>query len=440
MKNLQYLSLFVGALIFFNADTALAAVNDYSNYWTFDEGIGRSVGDSAGGKNGVLTGTSTGFGWASGQVGTALGMDGLQGESIVLPNGFLSGTQGSIALWLKVNSLSDRNIIFSARSTIDNYVYAALMIDPEGRPQFQFRKNASENDQKVQGSKTLNKNEWYQLVFTSNSQTYRMFLNGEELTVAGSNTGRWFPELTNQTFMYRIGSIESNIINGVFDGYVDDFRIYNRALTVDDVRQLYNGGSAGTPSAPVAQRPAITFSTSDDHVSYGGSVSLNWSTVNVTSCTASGGWSGPVDLSGSKVFVQLGSSTSYSLTCSGKGGSTSASVSVNVAAKGESVTTAPAGAKGGLSVTTGDLGSTLPTQGSATAINLTRNLQVGSRGDDVHDFQLFLIRKGYLDSQFATGYFGALTKAAAIKLQKEFMLPQTGFVGTMTRGKINSGN
>ena len=46
-------------------------------------------------QNGVLTGSSTGFGWASGKVGTALGMDGVSGEGIALPNAFLTGSQGS---------------------------------------------------------------------------------------------------------------------------------------------------------------------------------------------------------------------------------------------------------------------------------------------------------------------------------------------------------
>src|SRR3989338_5298388 len=238
--------------------TAFASVTDYTNYFTFDEGTGWSVGDSVGGQNGSLTGTSTGFGCASGQAGTALGMDGKTGESVVLPNGFLAGSQGSIVLWFSLNDLTDSNILFSGKSTSDYYIYAALRVNYEGRPEFLFRTTTTGADQKAQGMGTmLNKNEWYQLVLTANAVGYRMFVNGEEISVAGDNIGRWIADLTNHTFMYRIGSLESYPLSGTFNGYIDDLRFYNRALTPDDVTVLYNGGDAGTPDAPLAAKQAL---------------------------------------------------------------------------------------------------------------------------------------------------------------------------------------
>ncbi|MEK7118843.1 MAG: LamG domain-containing protein, partial [Patescibacteria group bacterium] len=256
MKNFKYLPLLAGAVMLLGADRAFAAVNDYTNYYTFDEGTGRTVGDIAGGQNGVLTGTSTGFGWASGMIGTALGMDGVSGESVALPDGFLNGTQGSIAVWIKLNILSGRNIIFSGRSASDNYIYAALMVDHEGRPELAFRTTTDGNDRKAQGTKILNKNEWYQFVLVATGGTYRMFINGEEVSVAGDNVGKWFPDLTNRTFIYRVGALDVNPLTGVFDGYLDDLRIYARALTTDDVVTLYNGGKPGTPDMPLAAKQA----------------------------------------------------------------------------------------------------------------------------------------------------------------------------------------
>jgi hypothetical protein len=356
---------------------AYAAIDDHAQYFSFNEGTGQTVADSVGGKNGSLTGTSTGFGFASGVAGTALGMDGTQGESVVLPDGLLSGSQGSIVLWLKVNSLSDRNVIFSARSTIDNHIYAALMIDSEGRPQFQFRTTTDGADQKIQGGKTLNKGEWYQLVFTASAQNYQFFLNGEVLTVAGYNTGRWFPELVNHNLAYRIGSIESGVVNGVFDGYLDEFRIYARPLTQDDVTVLYNGGNPGTPDMPLAAKQALAAKAA--------------AAAQVTE-------------------IVLG------------GGATTTLVTSPVLPTIATTVASPVAEEKGVPFV------------------LTRNLSVGARGDDVRAFQLLLITKGYLGAEYATGYFGMLTKAAAIKLQKAFALPQTGFIGPMTRAKLGASN
>ena len=64
--------------LFFVATPVLAVTNDYTNNWGFDDAGGRSVSDT-GGQNGVMTGTSSGLGWAGGKSGTALGMDGVDG-------------------------------------------------------------------------------------------------------------------------------------------------------------------------------------------------------------------------------------------------------------------------------------------------------------------------------------------------------------------------
>jgi hypothetical protein len=59
---------------------------------------------------------------------------------------------------------------------------------------------------------------------------------------------------------------------------------------------------------------------------------LSWSSSNASSCTASAGWSGNEPTSGSASTGALSSTTSYTLTCSGAGGSASQTVTVNVSA------------------------------------------------------------------------------------------------------------
>lgn len=79
---------------------------------------------------------------------------------------------------------------------------------------------------------------------------------------------------------------------------------------------------------------------------------------------------------------------------------------------------------------------------SKNCLNLMTNVSIGY-SDDVSDpttgviynLQIFLAREGYLKSE-PTGYFGALTHAAAKAFQKANGLPQTGFVGPMTREVI----
>src|ERR1035437_9775003 len=69
--------------------------------------------------------------------------------------------------------------------------------------------------------------------------------------------------------------------------------------------------------------------------------------------------------------------------------------------------------------------------------SIDTNLSFGSRGQAVTDLQNLLISKGFLNTQ-ASGGFYLLTKQAVIAYQTSLRLPATGFVGPMTRQKINS--
>ena len=440
MNKIKQVIFVSGVIALLSAGTAFAATNDQVNYWKFDEGMGRSANDSVGGQNGALFGSSTGFGWASGKVGTAIGMDGTTGTGVALPNGILSGSQGSLSVWLDMNALTDRNIIFSAKSTTDNNVYAALMVDRDGRPQFQFRDGTNANDRKAQATRLLNRNEWYNLTFTANTIGYHVYVNGEEVVVAGDNIGRWFPDVTNQTWSYRIGALDAVPLNGSFNGYLDDVRIYNRALSADEARALYTEGNAARPTVPALVAPKVNFSISEDHVPFGGSVSLNWTSVNTDSCTASGSWNDSVATAGSKVFVKLASDAAYTLTCSNaKYGSDVATVKVFVGKEG-ATSSVPTSVISGLVLTTisGSSTGAMP-KGLVNAV-WKRSLKVGSTGEDVTNLQLFLIRHGFLAEGSAVGMFGPRTKTALIQFQKANGLAVVGVFGPMTRAKVNEMN
>ena len=343
------------------ATPAFAATDDMAHYWNFEEGMGRSVGDSVGGQNGALTGSSTGFGWAGGKVGASLAMDGMEGEGVALPNGFLTGSQGSISVWLAMTELSDSNIIFSGRSTTDRYTYASLSIDRDGRPLFQFRDTVNGNDRRAQGTRLIGKNEWVHVVLTANGQGYRMFVNGEAIEIAGDNIGRWFPDLTNQVFMYRIGTADAATMNGSFRGYLDDLRIYSRALSAEEAAALFEVGNAAAPTLPAGIAPKLSFGISASEVPFGGSVALNWSTQLVDTCTASGGWNGAMATSGTQVMVKLANDVSYQLVCGNKYGTVQETVRVHVLEKG-ATSTAPVSTGGSLTVT-----DVTPTPSTATA-------------------------------------------------------------------------
>jgi hypothetical protein len=77
--------------------------------------------------------------------------------------------------------------------------------------------------------------------------------------------------------------------------------------------------------------PTLQFDASPASVLLGGSALLSWLTTNATGCVASGNWSGNKAVpQGSETRTNLSSNSSYTLTCSGTGGSIAATRTVQV--------------------------------------------------------------------------------------------------------------
>ena len=93
------------------------------------------------------------------------------------------------------------------------------------------------------------------------------------------------------------------------------------------------GGSSSEPTIPTTPtNPSITsFNSSSSSILEGESISLNWSSANANSCSASGDWSGTKSANGNET-LQLDSVKTYTftLTCKGASGTTNAVSSVSV--------------------------------------------------------------------------------------------------------------
>lgn len=76
---------------------------------------------------------------------------------------------------------------------------------------------------------------------------------------------------------------------------------------------------------------------------------------------------------------------------------------------------------------------------SNLCFQLSINLQFGASNDDVKCLQAFLKSQGsgIYPEGLVTGNFGNLTRLAVIRFQEKYGIMQTGFVGILTRTKIN---
>src|SRR3989344_5723786 len=120
----------------------------------------------------------------------------------------------------------------------------------------------------------------------------------------------------------------NQICNGV-QGSVLGASTYNPYYTGYNNNYNYNytGSTYNTPT--------LNFYASNTYVNSGETVVLNWNSTNVSTCTASGGWSGDKPVNSSQSISNVQYSTTYNLNCYGYNGTQiSRSVTVTLGSTG----------------------------------------------------------------------------------------------------------
>lgn len=88
------------------------------------------------------------------------------------------------------------------------------------------------------------------------------------------------------------------------------------------------GSTTGSTTAP--PQPTVRLRAGATTVASGGSTTLSWTSSYADSCNASGGWSGTRTVNGSQSVGPLLQSTTFSLSCTGAGGSAMTMISITV--------------------------------------------------------------------------------------------------------------
>jgi hypothetical protein len=124
-------------------------------------------------------------------------------------------------------------------------------------------------------------------------------------------------------------------VGSIYGGGTFNFAASPGNYFLNFIAQPSGSDQAGTYALMVATAPpapTVNLSVDKPQVSSGSTVDLTWSSQNATICTATGGWSGNQQLSGTATSAALTSDTTFTLSCMGTGGSTMKSASVTVTA------------------------------------------------------------------------------------------------------------
>jgi len=188
-------------------------------HWTFDEGSGNTAGDSSGNnKTGTLI---NGPMWVEGKVGSgAVSFDG-KDDSILTTLDLDGSKLFSISLWVKPNDVaSTERHLFTCGQ--DQQIYKT-------NDDLWYKTN---RDTTV-ASNVLSSNTWSHVVVIFDGATVKIYADG---TLIITETKSAIDSVGSCV----IGSLGTTGTNFRFTGVLDDIRVYNRALSADEVSELYS--------------------------------------------------------------------------------------------------------------------------------------------------------------------------------------------------------
>jgi len=200
-------------------------------WWKLDETSGLTAADSSGnGNDGTLT-NMVGDEWTTGIVDGALGFDG-DNDHIAGIGNCPTGDY-TVAGWAKDTGGGDWKVLYSADQEIwlgvDSGASAAVWLDCGGNG-----KGANTSA----GTWTLNT--WRHIAGTWDGTTVHLYLDGLDMPITTYGT----PE-NPLAKAGVIGAWSQTGDEEVWYGLIDDVRIYDRALTVDEIAEIM-AGNGGT--------------------------------------------------------------------------------------------------------------------------------------------------------------------------------------------------
>jgi hypothetical protein len=125
-------------------------------------------------------------------------------------------------------------------------------------------------------------------------------------------------------------SLVAVLLSACADGHRTDAIREARTQSADATAQASSTTTSAQSGGTGSQSPALDFSALDQNLKAGTTTQLRWTATAVTSCQASGAWSGARPLQGSETVGPLVEGSTYTLTCSGPGGSVMSMLSVGV--------------------------------------------------------------------------------------------------------------
>lgn len=189
--------------------------------------------DSSGnGKNATVVGGT----YVTGKKGQAVNLNGTSSQYVSMPSGIVSGLSNfTVATWVKLTSVSTWMRIFDFGNSTTVYMF--LTPSSGSTTRFAITTSGNGSEQQINRSGALTTGSWIHIATTRSGNTGTMYVNGA--SVATNTSMTLSPSSLGTTTNNWIGRSQFSA-DPYLNGAIDEFRLYNRALSASEIQTLYS--------------------------------------------------------------------------------------------------------------------------------------------------------------------------------------------------------
>ncbi|MCK4751861.1 MAG: hypothetical protein KAS75_00340, partial [Planctomycetes bacterium] len=209
-------------------------------HWKLDETTGNIAYDAAGTGNGTLMGDPT---WTTGQIDGALDFDGIDDCVDVSDDTLLRFSQSdsfSITCWVKPNSEEPTMhgyLVSKMRASAQSGVFGYQLYWASSQSKFIFNVEASRRGKVEANTSITSADVWHQVTAVYDNKDMKIYLDGQ---LEGTQTFTYNTGTTTPDKNLSIGARSyDSVLEYYFNGKIDDVRIYNKALSGEEIEELH---------------------------------------------------------------------------------------------------------------------------------------------------------------------------------------------------------
>jgi len=171
--------------------------------------------------------------FVAGKIGQAINLRGLN-DYVLIEGSYLLPLY-SAALWFRVDGGTGSRAVLSVHDSVGGNDVQGIMLEVEGSGQLRFlhRFPFTATGTNIYTDTTYDDGAWYHAVMVKSADTMTLYVNGQQVGLAADNTqfDQALPWIT-------LGVLTRNQLSRYFPGAIDDVRIFDRALSQEEVAGL----------------------------------------------------------------------------------------------------------------------------------------------------------------------------------------------------------